>query len=102
ENDCSARQIDAATGSNGIKNLMVSTDPPYYDNIGYAALSDFFYIWLRRTIGDLYPSLFGTVLVPKLQELIASPERFGGDKENAKQHFETGFRSAFSALRDKM
>jgi len=98
----SARQIDAATGADGIENLLVSTDPPYYDNIGYAALSDFFYVWLRRTIGDLYPDLFSTLLVPKAQELTASPERFDGDKQQAKQHFESGFRRAFAALREKM
>lgn len=98
----SVRQIDAATGANGITNLLVSTDPPYYDNIGYAALSDFFYIWLRRTLGTAYPDLFSTVLVPKLPELTASPERFDGDKESAKQHFEAGFRGAFCALRDHM
>lgn len=97
-----ARQIDAATGANGISNLLVSTDPPYYDNIGYAALSDFFYVWLRRTLGSIYPSLFTTLLVPKLPELTASPERFDGDKEKAKEHFESGFRKAFSALREKM
>jgi putative DNA methylase len=97
-----ARQLDAATGANGITNLMVSTDPPYYDNIGYAALSDFFYVWLRRTVGSLYPQLCSTLLVPKLPELIAAPERFDGDKEKAKEHFETGFRKAFTALRDKM
>lgn len=97
-----AHQVDAASGANGLRNLLVSTDPPYYDNIGYAALSDLFYVWLRRTIGDLYPELFSTVLVPKLTELTAAPERFDGDKEKAKQHFETGFRNAFTALRDKM
>ena len=95
-------QIDAASGANGLPNLLVSTDPPYYDNIGYAALSDVFYVWLRRSIGEIYPDIFGTVLVPKIQELIASPERFNGDKEQAKQHFEVGFRKAFSALREKM
>jgi putative DNA methylase len=97
-----ARQIDAAAGADGIANLLVSTDPPYYDNIGYAALSDFFYVWLRRTVGDLYPDLFSTVLVPKSQELTASPERFNGDKQQAKEHFESGFRRAFEALRAKM
>ncbi|MHA2642873.1 MAG: DUF1156 domain-containing protein [bacterium JZ-2024 1] len=97
-----ARQIDAATGTDGIANLLVSTDPPYYDNIGYAALSDFFYVWLRRTIGDLYPDLFSTILAPKSRELTASLERFDGDKQRAKQHFETGFRKAFAALREKM
>lgn len=98
----SAREIDAATGANGLRNLMVSTDPPYYDNIGYAVLSDFFYVWLRRTMGPLYPDLFSTLLVPKLRELTASPERFDGDKGKAKEHFESGFRDAFTALRDKM
>lgn len=97
-----ARQIDAATGANGLKNLLVSTDPPYYDNISYAALSDFFYVWLRSTISDLYPDLFSTVLVPKAEELIASPERFNGDKQKAKEHFEAGFHRAFTVLREKM
>jgi putative DNA methylase len=97
-----AHQIDAATGANGVTDLLISTDPPYYDNIGYAALSDFFYVWLRRTIGNLYPDLFSTVLVPKMPELTASPELFDGDQEKAKEHFESGFRKAFSALRGKM
>jgi len=97
-----ACQIDAASGANGLRSLLVSTDPPYYDNIGYAALSDVFYIWLRRTIGSFYPDLFGTVLVPKVAELTAAPERFDGDKEKAKEHFESGFRNAFTALRERM
>jgi putative DNA methylase len=97
-----ARQIDAATGSNGITKILVSTDPPYYDNIGYAALSDFFYVWLRRTIQPLYPDLLNTVLVPQMSELIASPERFGGNKQKAREHFESGFRNSFIALREKM
>jgi len=95
-------QLDAAGSWDGLTALLVSTDPPYYDNIGYAALSGFFYVWLRCTIGKLYPDLFSTILVPKGAELTASPERFDGDKEEAKKHFETGFRKAFSALRDKM
>ncbi len=97
-----ARPIDAAQPWDGLKNVLVSTDPPYYDNIGYAALSDFFYMWLRRTIGDLYPELFGTILVPKEPELVAAPERFDGDKRRAKEHFEQGFRRAFAVLREKM
>lgn len=56
-----ARQIDAAGSWDELRGVLVSTDPPYYDNIGYAALSDFFYVWLRRTIGDLYPDLFEAV-----------------------------------------
>mgnify|MGYP000247647905 CR=1 FL=1 len=97
-----ARLIDAARPWDGLKGVLVSTDPPYYDNIGYAALSDFFYVWLRRTIGDLYPDLFATILVPKEPELVAAPERFGGDRRKAKEHFEEGFRRAFAILREKM
>jgi putative DNA methylase len=97
-----AEQVDAANAGNGLHGLLVSTDPPYYDNISYAGLSDFFYVWLRRTIGDLYPDLCATVLVPKMPELTAAPERFDGDKEQAKQHFEQGFRQAFTCLRDRM
>jgi putative DNA methylase len=80
----------------------VSTDPPYYDNISYATLSDFFYVWLRRTLRDSIPDLFDTVLTPKVPELIASPDRFGGDRGAAKEHFESGFRRAFSSLRDRI
>ncbi len=97
-----AKQIDASGAWNDARGLLVSTDPPYYDNIGYAALSDFFYVWLRRTIGDLYPDLFKTILVPKAQELTAAPERFDGDREKARDHFESGFRKTFSTLREKM
>jgi putative DNA methylase len=97
-----AHQIDAAGAWNDTRGLLVSTDPPYYDNIGYAALSDFFYVWLRRTIGELYPDLFKTILVPKAPELTAAPERFDGNKERAKEHFESGFRKAFTTLREKM
>ena len=97
-----ARLLDAAGPWDGLKNVLVSTDPPYYDNIGYAALSDFFYVWLRRTVGDLHPDLFATILVPKEPELVAAPERFGGDRDQAREHFETGFRRAFATLREKM
>jgi len=96
------RQIDAASPWDGLKEALVSTDPPYYDNIGYAALSDFFYVWLRRTIGDLYSEVFQTILVPKEPELVAAADRFGGDKQKAKEHFESGFRKAFAALHEKV
>lgn len=98
----SALQSDAA-GSRALgERLLVSTDPPYYDNISYGTLSDFFYVWLRRGLSTAYPDLFGTVLTPKLPELIASPDRFGGSKEGAREHFESGFRRAFSSLRQVM
>ena len=74
------KQLDATAALNGITEPIVCTDPPYYDNVGYADLSDFFYIWLRRSLGKIYPDLFSTVLTPKAQELIAAPYRFDGEK----------------------
>jgi len=97
-----AAQADAANSANTVDSLLVSTDPPYYDNIGYAALSDFFYVWLRRSIGALHPDIFSTMLVPKEQELTATPFRFDGDRQRAKEHFEAGFRSAFTSLRCRL
>jgi putative DNA methylase len=80
--------------------MLISTDPPYYDNIGYADLSDFFYVWLRRSLHAIHPDLFRTVLTPKTEELIATPYRFGGDKRKAESHFETGLGRAFGRLRE--
>ena len=97
-----ALQQDAATGLINLSNLLVSTDPPYYDNIGYAALSDFFYVWLRRSIGELHPDVFSTILVPKDPELTATPFRFDGNRERAKEHFESGFRQVFTNLRARL
>jgi putative DNA methylase len=82
-----------------IEQVCFSTDPPYYDNISYADLSDFFYVWLRRSIGFVYPSLFQTVVTPKSSELVATPQRFEGDKQRAQDFFETGLSSVFSAMR---
>lgn len=77
---------------------LISTDPPYYDNIGYSDLSDFFYVWLRRSLRDCMPELLGTMLVPKAEELVANPYRHGG-KAGAKDFFESGFRDAFAGAR---
>lgn len=85
------RQKNAIEGFALDEDVVVSTDPPYYDNIGYADLSDFFYIWLRQSLKQVYPELFSTVLVPKAAELIATPYRFDGDKQKAKEFFEDGF-----------
>lgn len=93
---------DVVQNHSGLSNLFVCTDPPYYDNIGYADLSDFFYVWLRRTLRGVWPSLFSTLLTPKTQELVATPHRFDGDKEKAKAHFEQGFRKAFASMREIM
>lgn len=78
---------------------LLSTDPPYYDNICYADLSDFFYVWLRKSAGSLYPETFSTLLTPKSDELIASTYRFNGDAGQAGKFFETGLRSAFGEFR---
>ncbi len=78
--DSLAYQADAAKITKLPYQAMISTDPPYYDNIDYADLSDFFYVWLRRMLGKIYPDLFGTMLVPKAQELVATPNRFDGSK----------------------
>ena len=79
-----------ATQDNFLRNIMVSTDPPYYDNIGYADLSDFFYVWMRQSLRKTYPQLFSTLLVPKTAELVATPYRFNGSKAKAKEFFEDG------------
>lgn len=72
---------------------VISTDPPYYDNIGYADLSDFFYVWLRRSLRSTYPDLFGSMLVPKAEELVATPYRHGS-KEKAERFFLEGMTQA--------
>lgn len=83
------KQFDAQSDS-GLRNIMISTDPPYYDNIGYADLSDYFYVWLRQALKGTYPKLFRTLLVPKTEELVATPYRFGGSVEKARDFFEDG------------
>lgn len=74
----------------GLRNLMISTDPPYYDNIGYAELSDYFYVWMRDSLKEVYPKIFRTMLVPKNEELIAAPYRHNGSGDEAKSFFEDG------------
>ncbi len=76
---------------------VVSTDPPYYDNIGYADLSDFFYVWMRRSLRNTYPDLFGTLAVPKAEELVATPYRHGS-KEKAENFFLEGMTRAIHNL----
>ena len=82
-----------------VSGAVVTTDPPYYDNIGYADLSDFFYVWLRRSLGPIYPDLFKTLLTPKAGELVATPYRFGGDRAEARRFFETGLGQATARMR---
>ena len=89
-------QADAA--SRDYRDAVISTDPPYYDNIGYSDLSDFFYVWLRRSLKDVHPSLFSTMLVPKAEELVANQYRHGG-RDGARDFFEDGFRTVFANAR---
>ena len=79
---------------------IVSTDPPYYDNIGYADLSDFFYVWLRRSMKPIFPDLFATLAVPKADELVASPYRHGS-KERAETFFLEGMTKAMHRLAEQ-
>jgi putative DNA methylase len=82
------RQADAQSQSLS-EGAVVSTDPPYYDNIGYADLSDFFYVWLRGALKSVFPDLFATLAVPKAEELVATPYRHGS-KEKAEAFFLDG------------
>lgn len=93
-----ARNADATDPFTEIASALISTDPPYYNNIDYADLSDFFYVWLRRCLNEVLPSLFATVLTPKMPELVATPYRFNGSKERAKEHFLTGTSKAFGQM----
>ena len=95
----SANQVDA-TSQQVSTRKVVSTDPPYYDNIGYADLSDFFYVWLRHSLGETYPNLFATLAVPKAEELVATPYRHGGTA-NAKRFFLDGMTQAMQRLADQ-
>ncbi|HLI44649.1 MAG TPA: DUF1156 domain-containing protein [Acidimicrobiales bacterium] len=94
--EAKVRQLDAA-GEADRGFGLVCTDPPYYDNVPYADLSDFFYIWHRRCLQKIYPDLYSTLLVPKAQELIAEPAR-QGSWEAAAEFFEIGLRHAFTNM----
>lgn len=96
----SVKQLDATASINGVKDPLISTDPPYYDNISYADLSDFFYVWLRRSLSKIYPQLFATLLTPKTQELIANPYRYEGDRDFAQEFFRKGFDNTFLKIRE--
>ena len=84
-----AHQRDARARVQECSGAVLSTDPPYYDNVPYADISDFFYIWLRRNLFDVYPNEFSTLATPKADELVANRVR-AGSKEQAEEHFESG------------
>ena len=94
----SIRQLDARNAHYPSGSYMVCTDPPYYDNIPYADLSDFFYVWLRRCLKNIYPDLFSTILVPKSHDLIAEPARHDGNSKAADNFFEEGLRQSFKGI----
>jgi putative DNA methylase len=95
-----AFQEDCAVMKRGKSTTVISTDPPYYDNIGYADLSDFFYLWLRRSMKVVFPDLFATLAVPKAEELIATPHRHG-NKEQAETFFLNGMTQAMHCLAEQ-
>ena len=91
-----ARRVSANCG------CLVATDPPYFDAICYADLSDYFYVWHRRALRDVHPDLYGTVTAPKSAELTAIPSHHGGDNEVARAYFIEGFTETFRNLRNSM
>lgn len=92
----SAIQFDAQS-DNGKRGLIISSDPPYYDNIDYADLSDFFYVWLRLSLKSVFPQMYGTIQTPKAEELVATPYRFNSKRE-AMSHFEMGMGQALKSM----
>lgn len=92
-------QVDAQTQTIS-RNKVISSDPPYYDNIGYADLSDFFYVWLRKTLRPIFPTLYATMAVPKAEELVATPYRHGS-KEGAEAFFLDGMGKAIHQLAEQ-
>jgi putative DNA methylase len=91
------RQANACAMSDETEQVVVSTDPPYYSNVGYSDLSDFFYCWLRLSLGEVFPHLFSTVSVPKAEELVASRHR-QGSQSKAEEFFLHGMTQAMSVV----
>ena len=97
--EASICMIDAARNTFPFRPVAISTDPPYYDNIGYADLSDFFYVWLKRSLSGVWPDLFRRLTTPKTAELVATPYRHGGSKQQAEAFFLHGMSEALTAMR---
>lgn len=91
----SISQLDAQTAD--FQGKVISTDPPYYDNIGYADLSDFFYVWMRKCLREVYPDIMGVLMTPKKEELVATPVRHGG-RQSADDFFLKGMTKAVSNM----
>lgn len=99
--DAGIYQRDIVGDSRRQQRFVIVTDPPYYDNIEYSHLSDFFYVWFRRILNGIYPELFSTILVPKGNELVASSTSHGGDTRLAEEAFRRGFQKVFATLREE-
>lgn len=97
----STAQRDAEARIGEVGKFVLSTDPPYYDNVPYSDISDFFYVWMRRTLGSTWPDECATILTPKSEELVADQYRFGG-RQAAKEHFEVGMKAVFAAAAAKL
>ncbi len=97
----STAQRDAEARVKEVPQFVLCTDPPYYDNVPYSDISDFFYVWMRRTIGTTWPDECATILTPKSEELVADQFRFGG-RHAAKVHFEQGMRAIFKSAAAKL
>ena len=93
-------QLDAQSQTKS-RDKLISTDPPYYDNIGYADLSDYFFVWLRRSLRQIFPSLFATLAVPKTEELVATPNRHEGSRKKAEAFFLSGMTQAMRRLAEQ-
>ena len=93
-------QTDSSSQLASVTSPIIATDPPYYDNIAYASIADFFYVWLRRALSNIYPEEFSTLLTPKAPELVASAHRFDGDRKRAERHFEGGLANSFELMRN--
>jgi putative DNA methylase len=96
QTECRVLQLDAVANLSKQQSAVLSTDPPYYDNVPYSDLSDFFYVWIRRNLKAIWPDLFATVLTPKSEELVANHVR-AGSKDAARKHFEGGMTRVFEA-----
>lgn len=95
----SVTNVNAPKNSFPVRPVAISSDPPYYDNIGYADLSDYFYVWQRRTLGPIWPNLYRRISTPKAEELVATPYRHGG-REQAEAFFMEGMSNALTAMRN--
>jgi putative DNA methylase len=91
---------DARTAASQLdgSGYLVATDPPYFGHIGYADLSDYFYVWLRRALQGVHPDLFRTIAAPRAGELVANPARYGGDEQAARADYVGGFIETFASL----